>query len=246
MTSSATSGCAKTRWPPLPLTSRKPSASTRRTRSSKLTPPTLAAPSWQVAIVWGMTAAAVKPPFANASPAEIRAALLPEEQPNFDREYRRALEVAGETLTLDELHKRWSAGGASPGAHRRTPRRTAGRWPTPSTRCEPVSFPPAACREASSRRTLAYRGVVRDRGLPRRSGANSSPACGSTDRLGRGDDHASSLHGTVLLSTGTTRRASSLGCDRPMNADIGGVSHSSNVGLARCGRAVTAVGLAEN
>ena len=35
--SSATSGCAKTRWLPLPPTSRKPSACTRRTRSSKLT-----------------------------------------------------------------------------------------------------------------------------------------------------------------------------------------------------------------
>jgi Family of unknown function (DUF6247) len=57
-------------------------------------PPTSAAPSWQAVTVWGMTAAAVKPAFANASPAEIRAALLPEEQPNFDREYQRALEVA--------------------------------------------------------------------------------------------------------------------------------------------------------
>ncbi len=51
-----------------------------------------------------MTAAAVKPPFANASPAEIRA-LLPEERPHFDRQYRRALEVAAESLTLDELHE---------------------------------------------------------------------------------------------------------------------------------------------
>lgn len=77
--------------------------------------------------MWGMTAVAVKPPFANASPAEIRAALLPEERPNFDREYRRALEVAGETLTLDELHNTvecwrriaWST-QADPEAHRRT------------------------------------------------------------------------------------------------------------------------------
>lgn len=76
------------------------------------TPPTWAAPSWQADTVWGMTAAAVKPPFANASPAEIRAALLPEGQPNFDREYRRALEVAGETLTLDELHRNNPEGAA--------------------------------------------------------------------------------------------------------------------------------------
>jgi hypothetical protein len=56
-------------------------------------------------MVVSMTAAAVKPPFANASPAEIRGALLPEERPDFDREYRRALEVAAESLTLDELHE---------------------------------------------------------------------------------------------------------------------------------------------
>ncbi|MGH3430577.1 MAG: DUF6247 family protein [Mycobacteriales bacterium] len=33
-------------------------------------------------------------PFAAASPAEIRAALVPEERSRFDREYRQALEVA--------------------------------------------------------------------------------------------------------------------------------------------------------
>ncbi|MDQ3600520.1 MAG: DUF6247 family protein [Actinomycetota bacterium] len=32
-------------------------------------------------------------------------ALLPEERPDFDRQYRRALEVAAESLTLDELHE---------------------------------------------------------------------------------------------------------------------------------------------
>jgi hypothetical protein len=31
---------------------------------------------------------------------------LPEERPDFDRQYRRALEVATESLTLDELHER--------------------------------------------------------------------------------------------------------------------------------------------
>jgi hypothetical protein len=49
------------------------------------------------------TPAATRPPFAGASPAEIRAALLPEEQGDFDREYQRALQVAAETLHLDEL-----------------------------------------------------------------------------------------------------------------------------------------------
>ncbi|MGH3764035.1 MAG: DUF6247 family protein [Pseudonocardiaceae bacterium] len=52
-----------------------------------------------------MTAAATRPPFADASPAEIRAALISEEQPRFDREYRQALERAAETFSLDELDK---------------------------------------------------------------------------------------------------------------------------------------------
>lgn len=50
-----------------------------------------------------MTAAATRPPFAGASPAQIRAGLVPEERPRFDHEYRRALESAAETFSLDEL-----------------------------------------------------------------------------------------------------------------------------------------------
>jgi hypothetical protein len=50
-----------------------------------------------------VTAAAVRPPFADASPEQIRAALIPEEQPRFDREYHQALRVAAETFRLDEL-----------------------------------------------------------------------------------------------------------------------------------------------
>jgi hypothetical protein len=57
------------------------------------------------AIVIGVTAAATRPPFADASPAEIRAALIPEERTRFDREYRQALRVAAETFSLDELDK---------------------------------------------------------------------------------------------------------------------------------------------
>lgn len=55
------------------------------------------------AIVHSMTTAATRPPFATAAPAEIRAALIPEERPRFDDEYRRALEVAAETFSLEEL-----------------------------------------------------------------------------------------------------------------------------------------------
>lgn len=50
-----------------------------------------------------MTAAATRPPFATATPAEIRAALVPEERPRFDDEYRRALNVAAETFSLEDL-----------------------------------------------------------------------------------------------------------------------------------------------
>ena len=51
-----------------------------------------------------MTTAA-KIPFADTSPAEIREAILPEDQPEFDRQWRAALAVAADTLSLDEVHK---------------------------------------------------------------------------------------------------------------------------------------------
>lgn len=40
-----------------------------------------------------------------STPAAIRAALLPEEVADFDRDYKQALKIAGETLSLDEVHK---------------------------------------------------------------------------------------------------------------------------------------------
>lgn len=55
------------------------------------------------AIVQPMTTATVTVPFAAASPAELRAAILPEERDQFDAGYRRALDTAAETLRLDEL-----------------------------------------------------------------------------------------------------------------------------------------------
>lgn len=50
-----------------------------------------------------MVATATKVPFADASPAEIREVLLPEELPEFERQYREALLVAAETYRLDKL-----------------------------------------------------------------------------------------------------------------------------------------------
>lgn len=57
------------------------------------------------ASVAGMTTATVEIPFATASPAEIREAILPEDVPDFDRQYRHALNVAAQTYRLDELEK---------------------------------------------------------------------------------------------------------------------------------------------
>lgn len=48
-------------------------------------------------------AARTRWPFADASPAEIRAALVPEERSEFDRQYREALTSAGESYSLDRL-----------------------------------------------------------------------------------------------------------------------------------------------
>ena len=77
---------------------------------------------------------ATRPPFADASPAAIRAALLPEEQADFDREYQQALATAAQTLELDELAATlqawrriaWST-QTDPNGHRRMLRRVAER-----------------------------------------------------------------------------------------------------------------------
>ncbi|MGH4015186.1 MAG: DUF6247 family protein [Pseudonocardiaceae bacterium] len=44
-------------------------------------------------------------PFADASPAQIREVLLPEELPQFEAEYADALREAAETYSLDKLHQ---------------------------------------------------------------------------------------------------------------------------------------------
>lgn len=58
-------------------------------------------PTW-AATVYPMNTA-VKVPFADASPAELREAILPEDRDQFDLSYRAALNTAAETLRLDEL-----------------------------------------------------------------------------------------------------------------------------------------------
>jgi hypothetical protein len=73
-------------------------------------------------------------PFADASPAEIRAALLDEEKPDFDQQYRHALDTAAESLSLNELHETlecwrriaWMS-HTDPEAHRRMLRTAAER-----------------------------------------------------------------------------------------------------------------------
>ena len=50
-------------------------------------------------------AVATKVPFSDASPAEVREVLLPEERPQFEEQYRQALRVAAETYSFDALHQ---------------------------------------------------------------------------------------------------------------------------------------------
>lgn len=80
-------------------------------------------------IIGGMTVVAgTRPPYADASPAEIRAALIPEEQVQFDLQYGRALEAAQTSYSLEQLERVLSAWrrvaaittARGPDAHRRT------------------------------------------------------------------------------------------------------------------------------
>jgi Family of unknown function (DUF6247) len=50
-----------------------------------------------------MVATATTVPFSDASPAEIREVLLPEEQPQFEQDYAEALRQAREEYRLDKL-----------------------------------------------------------------------------------------------------------------------------------------------
>ncbi|MCU1653982.1 MAG: hypothetical protein JWQ60_5131 [Pseudonocardia sp.] len=59
-----------------------------------------------------MTAAAVPseptsggPPFADASPRQVRAALVPEDVVEFDRQWREAMATATESLDLSGVHR---------------------------------------------------------------------------------------------------------------------------------------------
>jgi predicted anti-sigma-YlaC factor YlaD len=53
----------------------------------------------------GATTATLNRPFAQASPAELRETIVPEDRELFDEQYRQALDAAAETLTLDALEK---------------------------------------------------------------------------------------------------------------------------------------------
>lgn len=52
---------------------------------------------------------AVEPPrprnFTDASPREVRAAIVPEEQPDFDRQWKKALAEAAESLELTDVYR---------------------------------------------------------------------------------------------------------------------------------------------
>lgn len=75
------------------------------------------------------------PPFADASPAEVRAALIPEEAAEFERDWRAVLARAAETLELSEVLETLESwrlvaqltAVAGPEGHRAMYRRAAGR-----------------------------------------------------------------------------------------------------------------------
>lgn len=46
-----------------------------------------------------------RPPFADASPAQVRAALTPDDVTEFDRQWRAAMATATETLDLAGVHR---------------------------------------------------------------------------------------------------------------------------------------------
>jgi hypothetical protein len=81
------------------------------------------------------SATATKRSFADASPSEIRAALIPEEQLEFDQQYRDALRHAAEAYSLDVLSQTleswrrvaWMTTAGGPDAHRRMLRTAAAR-----------------------------------------------------------------------------------------------------------------------
>ena len=75
------------------------------------------------------------PPFADASPAEVRAALIPEEAKEFERDWREVMARAAETLDLSEVLETLESwrlvaqltAVAGPEEHRAMYRRAAGR-----------------------------------------------------------------------------------------------------------------------
>jgi hypothetical protein len=76
-----------------------------------------------------------RPPFADASPARVRAALIPEEAIEFDQQWREVMATATETLDLAEVlavleswrRIAWMTSTNGPDAHRRMYRRAAAR-----------------------------------------------------------------------------------------------------------------------
>lgn len=81
-----------------------------------------------------MTAAAAeppepgRPPFADASPAQIRQALNPEDAADFDRQWQRLMQLATDKLDLTEVHEAlecwrwvaWMTSAHGPNLYRKT------------------------------------------------------------------------------------------------------------------------------
>jgi len=76
-----------------------------------------------------------RPPFVDVSPAEVHAALIPEEAAEFNRQWREVMAKATQALdltevlaTLESWHRvAWLTAANGPDAHRRMYRRAAAR-----------------------------------------------------------------------------------------------------------------------
>lgn len=106
---------------------------------------------------------AVKTLFADASPAQIREAIVPEDRPEFDRQWREALNAAADALSLDEVHAMleswrrvaWLVTAHGPEGYRRmmaTAEQTLrARQSPPAQRPGSRSRPGSACRWPTNR-----------------------------------------------------------------------------------------------
>ena len=122
----------------------------------------------------GATTATLNRPFAQASPAELREVIVPEDREFFDEQYRQALDAAAETLTLDALEKFLAHWRRIAWSQTDMGHENGGRCsPVPRRRCAPGShhlaqYRPTRCASGCGHAWLSLTGV---RGSRPRTGA---------------------------------------------------------------------------